>query len=112
MSIPTRRRRGAGWTWIWKRARPTPAPNPSAGSVRGKRPRRLLHSCGRLITDAGKHGEEVPVSHRRAKEGPSQSAVLYIDKLPSLIVRQLAADGPLERFEVERRLLGEPRIEE
>ena len=36
-----------------------------------KRLRRLLHSRGRFITDAGEHGEKVPVSHGRAQEGPS-----------------------------------------
>jgi len=38
--------------------------------------------------------------------------MLYVQKLPPLMVRQPAADGPFQRFEVQTRLLGKPRIKE
>lgn len=72
------------------------APTTRLGLVRSKRLSRLLHPRGRLITDAGEHGEKVPVTHGRTQEGPAQSPVLYVKKLPPLIVRQPAADGPLK----------------
>jgi hypothetical protein len=58
--------------------------------------RRLLHTHGRLVTDAGEHGEKVPVPHGRPQESPPQRSVLYIENLPPIIVGQPPRDSPLE----------------
>jgi hypothetical protein len=80
--------------------------------VQSKRLRRLLHARGRLVTYAGEHSEKIPVLHGRTQEGPTQRLVLHLEKLPAVTFRQCPTDGPLQRLQVELRLLLETPVEE